>query len=365
MNRRNFMVRGAGALAGLSALGLLGNCAFAQDGAQGANMIDANTQRAIDTGLDWLSRQQDAGDGSFGTGNYRGNVAVTSLAGLAFMASGSQPNRGRYGEQVTRCVRNIINCEERGRPGFLNNQRAGFHGPMYGHGFATLFLAEVYGMINEPNLRHELRLTLGRAVRLIIDTQNDVGGWRYQPVRGDADLSVTICQIMALRAARNAGIYVPAGVARNCTQYVQRCQDPNSGGFRYQHFGGMPGFARTAAGVVALYSAGIYEGQSVERGLAYLNARRPGGGGGGGGFLNNAENAMHYFYGHYYAVQAMWIAGGDHWRNWYPAIKNELLTQYRRADGSWQQNLMCSHYCTAMALIILQVPNNYLPILQR
>jgi hypothetical protein len=362
VNRRNFMMSGAGALLGLSAANLLGRVQ-AQDVNQAAGMIDANTQNAITGSLDWLARQQHA-DGSFGTGQYNSNVAVTALCGLAFMAGGYQPGRGRYGEVVTRAVRNIVNSEDRNRPGFLNNQRAVGHGPMYGHGFAALFLAEVYGMVNEPNLRNDLRGTLGRAINLIINSQNNEGGWRYQPVRGDADLSVTICQIMALRAARNAGISVPAGVARRCTEYVQRCQDQGSGGFRYQAFGGAPGFARTAAGVVALYSAGIYEGREVERGLEYLNRFRPGGGGGGGGFLGGAEMQMHYFYGHYYAVQAMWIAGGNYWRNWYPAIRNELLTS-RRADGSWQQGLMCSNYCTAMALIILQVPNNYLPILQR
>ena len=73
---------------------------------------------------------------------------------------------------------------------------------MYGHGFATLFLAEVYGMHPDPDLRQKLV----KAVKLIINTQNDEGGWRYQPERREADISVTICQVMALRAARNAGI---------------------------------------------------------------------------------------------------------------------------------------------------------------
>ncbi len=360
MNRRTFLTRGAGALLGVAGGGLAWRT-LAQDVNQAAGMITPNTQRAIDGSLEWLSRQQHL-DGSFGTGQYHGNVAVSSLGGLALMAGGYQPGRGRYGEHVTRAVRYIVGSEDRGRPGFLNNQRAAFHGPMYGHGFATLFLAEVYGMVNDPQLRTELRRVLGDAVRLIINSQNNEGGWRYQPVRADADLSVTICQIMALRAARNAGISVPREVATKCTNYVKRCQDQNSGGFRYQTFGGGPGFARTAAGVVALYSAGEYEGKAVENGLKYLNQFRPGGGGGGGGFLGEMDH--HYYYGHYYAVQAMWIAGENYWRQWYPAIRDELLTS-RRADGSWQRGLMCSNYCTAMALIILQVPNNYLPILQR
>ena len=66
---------------------------------------------------------------------------------------------------------------------------------MYEHGFATLFLAEVYGM----SPRDDLRDKLTRAIDLIVRTQNSEGGWRYQPRREDADLSVTICQVMALR----------------------------------------------------------------------------------------------------------------------------------------------------------------------
>ena len=91
---------------------------------------------------------------------------------------------------------------------------------------------------------------------------------------------------------------------------------------------------------------------------------RPGQGRGGGLF---GDVQMHYFYGHYYAAQAMWIAGGNYWQQWYPAIRDELLnTNWRnRNEGSWYNNQICPHYCTAMALIILQIPNNYLPILQR
>ena len=102
------------------------------------------------------------------------------------------------------------------------------HGPMYSHGFGTLFLAEAYGMTHRPEIREKLR----KAVQLIIDTQNNEGGWRYQPVKHDADLSVTICQINALRAARNAGLYVPKDTVDACIQYVKQSQNPD-GGFRY------------------------------------------------------------------------------------------------------------------------------------
>src|SRR5262245_13216286 len=71
------------------------------DGA--AEMVTAPTERAIKTGLGWLARSQNA-DGSYGNGTYRGNIAVTSLAGLAFMASGSSPGRGPYGPNIDKAL---------------------------------------------------------------------------------------------------------------------------------------------------------------------------------------------------------------------------------------------------------------------
>jgi hypothetical protein len=164
---------------------------------------------------------------------------------------------------------------------------------------------------------------------------------------------------MALRSARNAGIAIPKSAVDKCTDYVKACQDRLEGWFRYMKRGGggggPQGFARTAAGVCALNAAGIYNSPEVKAGLEFLLRNKPGGGFG--------RPDMHYFYGHYYAVQAMWTAGGHYWQEWYPAIRDELLSR-QNSDGSWIDQI-CSHYGTAMACIILQVPNNYLPILQK
>src|SRR5205823_5648295 len=66
-------------------------------------MMTPGTDHAIQGGLAWLARNQNA-DGSFGTGTYRGNIAVTSVAGLAFMASGSTPGRGPYGAPIDKAL---------------------------------------------------------------------------------------------------------------------------------------------------------------------------------------------------------------------------------------------------------------------
>lgn len=367
-NRRQFLGLGSAALlSSASGASLLAADPVDRDrlpdGSAAKGMITPETQHAIDRGLAYLARSQNA-DYSFGTNLYMGNVAVTSLAGLAFMAGGHQPGRGKYGHVVASAVDFVLNQERKDRPGYLHNlhRNPTPHGPMYGHGFGTLFLAEVYGMVHHRRLRDKLRGTLERAVDLIIRSQNIEGGWRYQPEPKDADISVTICQIMALRAARNLGFSVPRSVADNCIRYVKNCQVASDGGFRYMAQGGGAAFARTAAGVCALYCAGLYKGREIDMGLRYLQNRKP-----GASFLEREPHQMHYFYGHYYAVQAMWTAGGDYWSGWYPAIRDELVRPPHprlRPDGSWFDQL-CHHYGTAMACIILQVPNNYLSILQK
>jgi hypothetical protein len=374
--RREFLTRG-GALVGLAAGGtalLAVPDNQMPDGSASKGMITSATQKAIDQGLAWLAQNQHE-DGSFGSPQHKGNVAISSLGALAFMSGGHQPGRGKYGKVVTRCLKYILSQEQKHPKGYLYNNSGIFngnlHGPMYGHGFATLFLGEVYGMAHKKDLRSQLRSTLKNAVQLIIDTQNGEGGWRYKPEKAEiADISVTICQIMALRSARNAGLAVPKSTVRRCIDYVKACQNlqvgMGDGGFRYTRVQGPSGFARTAAGVSALYSAGVYKGREVRAGLEYLMKFKP-------GAANNVQQGawgwremeMHYFYGHYYAAQAMWTAGGKYWKEWYPAIRDELLnSRDRKREGYWYDRI-CTHYGTAMALIILQIPNNYLPILQK
>lgn len=306
--------------------------------------LSSEHRAVIDKGLAWLARQQ-AADGSFGDMSHYGpHVGITGLAGLAFMADGNMPGRGRYGHVVEGALNFVLNHSS--ESGLIAAETT--HGPMYGHGFATLFVAEVYGMSPKP----EVRETLRKAIRLIVNTQNDEGGWRYQPVRNDADISVTICQIMALRAARNAGIYVDKGVIDRAVDYVKISQNPD-GGFRYMTSSGGSAFARSAAGVAALQYAGVYGGDEVERGLEYVKRFAP----------PQDQTVGHYFYGHYYAAQAMFLAGDKHWRMWWPAIRNELVEK-QEPEGCWRGQAG-QEYGTAMALIILQMPNRLLPIFQK
>ena len=155
--------------------------------------ITPKQQQAVEKGLVWLANHQGR-EGSYGGDGMGKHAGITGLAGLAFMQEGNLPNRGKYGDNVNKCLDFILSAsQESGLISADNSQ-----GPMYGHGFATLFLAEVYGMTGDDRVKEKLQ----KAVRLIERTQNSEGGWRYLPQPYDADISVTICQVMALRRAR-------------------------------------------------------------------------------------------------------------------------------------------------------------------
>jgi hypothetical protein len=312
-----------------------------------ADLVTAETQAAVDRGPAYLASTVNE-DGSFGSGPMSRNVGVVALAGMSFLAGGNVPGRGRFGVACSEALRYILSQSRDN--GYIVDVPSTTHGPMYGHGFSTLFLAEVYGMTQDSEVRDKL----AKAVELIVESQNDEGGWRYNPRPEDADISVTICQIMALRAARNAGIHVPIETVEKCVDYVKRCQNVD-GGFSYTAQDGPSAFPRSAAGVVALYSAGVYEGDEVRKGLSYLKQYQPTAGA--------RPDEMYFYYGHYYAVQAMWTAGGEYWQEWYPPVR-DLLLAAQAEDGRWRDD-MGAEYGTAMACIILQMPNNYLPIFQR
>ncbi len=356
MDRRTFGKYAAGlGLAGISSplLSSLANATTVDRRAsQGekspAELVTKETKRAIDRGLNFLLRNQittGRNRGAFGSSGKAAGVATASLGGLAMMCGGNAPGHGAFGKSIDLAVEFVMkNTRD---SGYIAKTEAGSHERMYGHGFGMLFLSQAYGMTQKKEIRDKLK----KAVALTCKCQNAQGGWRYQPVKQDADLSITVCQIMGLRGARDAGIDVPDDVRSKCIDYVRKSQNKSNGSFRYTQQGGHTTFAMTAAGVTSLYSAGIYEGEEIEKALKYLMRYKPSGTPSGG----------HYFYSNYYAVQAMWHAGGDYWAQWYPLIRDQLVKNQSSA-GSWRSSEAGPEFGAAMAGIILQMPLNYLPV---
>ena len=358
---------------------LCGALALPARAQEGDGEMTPAAREAVERGLAALAAAQNA-DGSWmarvgakvgetysvqGRGPHAG---VTSIACLAFLAGGNTPSCGRYSQAVDRGLDYILSCV--GPDGWIGSANT----RMYSHSFATLFLDEVYGESSRPDLREKLKAS----INLLVRSQNEEGGWRYLPMDRDSDISVTVCVIQALRVARNNGIHVPADTVQKALDYVKRSHVKRfpgapwlSGGFKYQPAQAESSHNRvtyslTAAGLTALYGLGVYHSEMLGDGLAFLE--RP---------QNRAEIApwgrrgpspgasvrFDYFYGNYYAAQAMFQAGGDRWARWFSQTRDEI-TALQRPDGMWV-DAVDSAYATAMACLILQVPYRYLPIFQR
>ncbi len=355
MNRRGFLrMASIGTVAGVGAV-----ASHAQN--DPSELYTGEMEAAISRGLAYLARSQ-AANGSWDDGQLP-NIAVSGLAALALMAGGHHPGRGIHGRAVSRALDYFLTRAHADPPGYLHGgSDINNHGQMYEHGFGTLFLAELSGMLPDRERQRRLRDLLERSIGVTLRAQNKDGGWRYLPRDGDADVSVTVAQLMALRAAKNAGVFVPKSTVDKAVDYIRGCQLPD-GGFRYIKGvdAGGSAFPRSAAALVGLYSAGIYDDPATRRALRYLQQFPP------GGFGNRDPRVeRYYYYAHYYAALAMWTAGGTAWSSWFPAIRDDLLLRARSGPASiWSDFGHGSAYATAMACIILQLPNNYLPILQK
>ena len=331
---------------------------------------------AIDRGLRYLRQtQQTDGGWPAGAGNnfppggwdggQRGGFsdpAVTALAVMAFLSAGHVPGEGRDGAAVERGIRFVMNTQQ---PNGVFASQFGGMTEMYYHGICTLMLAEAAGMA-DGRAADELRQRLEAAVKVILHAQRkgahrDNGGWRYQVNGWDADLSVTGWQLMALRAARNIGCDIPAARIRAAVEYIQRCHDPVTGGYRYTTASHVT-IPCTGTGVLALELCGKEYHRSPEalRAGAYI-------------LKNNLDpNTSHFFYGVYYTSQGMFQLGDNYWKSYRPRLHELLLrSNPPRANGEWtghggfDDNRFGPCYCTAMAILALTVEYRYLPIYQR
>jgi squalene cyclase len=313
--------------------------------------VTKDTHRAIENGLKFLVREQSK-DGSWRTGGGYGSypVAMTGLAGLALVASGSTPVRGPYAKHVRRAV---SFCLSQQQPNGLITSPSEESRSMYGHGFSTLFLSQVYGMEEDKNRQQRIRYALEKAVQLIARSQSSDGGWLYTPdARGDEG-SVTVTQVQAMRGSRNAGVHVPKATIAKAIRYIERSQNPDGGiSYSVRSRGSRP--AITAAACAVLYNAGSYDSASAEKCFQYAWRHcQPGGGSQG-----------HSYYTQLYMSQAAWQKGDKRWNQYYPKIQRWLL-QMQQGNGSWQGDHVGLVYGTAIALLILQIPYNNLPVLSR
>jgi len=310
--------------------------------------IDERSHRAIERGLQYLDRIQGR-DGAWG-GGATYPTAMTALAGLAMLGAGHTPGRGRYGKDVERAVNYLLRNQD--RTGLISTQAEGGRA-MHGHGFATTFLAQACGMDAEPERTARVRKAVQKAVILIARTQSPQGGWYYQPQSGMDEGSVTVTEVQGLRAARNIGVTVPPKTIAKAVEYMKKSQN-SDGSIRYSlRMGGSQGRpALTAAGCEVFFSLGMYDAPETKKAMNKLRSD-----------MKSGRNTGHKAYFDFYAGQAIFQAGGDDWKKFYPPMRERILKE-QQASGSWRGSIS-EVYCTAIYLMLLELPYRYLPVFQR
>jgi hypothetical protein len=315
--------------------------------------IPRDVRELYDRGLQYLAKTQSE-NGDWPGGGGENGPGTTGMAMMVFLACGEDPNFGPYSNHIRLAIRNMIKAQD---------SSTGIMGPsMYHHGFATLALAEAYGVVDERGLWPDGKgpRTIGQALELAVrgaltsQKKNPLGAWRYSPDAHDADTSVSGAVFVGLLAARNAGIEVPdESIDKAISFYAQMTSA--SGEVAYQ---GMAGFgdslARSSIATLVYSVARRKDLKQFKATLEYLRQRADQPGGGQAGWTE---------YARYYEAQALFQGDVAVWEKWNRMLVRQLK-QAQMADGSirGQQGAAVG---TSLSLLALAVNFRFLPIYER
>jgi hypothetical protein len=337
---------------------------------------------SIDRALDWLVTQQRS-DGSFPTIE-RGQPGVTSLCVLAFMAHGHTADEGKYGQQLDRAADYITACQKQNGlitqlgpegPRITSDVTTAIGEPAaYNHAIGSLTLSEMYGM-GAPKRAAQLKQVIEKSLAATLEMQRwpkdlpiDRGGWRYITDDGinDSDLSITGWQLMFLRSSRNAGFHVPQQPIDDAVAYVRRTFNARYGSFGYvtgpntQGSRGMAG-----AGILALAHAGFHHSAEAQRAGQWMLAHSF------DEYNGNDTSAVdRYHYSLFNACQGMYQLGSPYWEKFFPRVVATMLA-HQNPNGSWNAESLQrdtqfgNSYTTALSVLALGAPNQFLPVFQR
>lgn len=321
-------------------------------GEQFGEVVPRDVREMYDRGLGFLVATQQENGGW--TGGHSG-PGVEGMALMAMLASGEDPNFGKYSGNVKRVLRKLIRDQDRST-GIMGSS-------MYDHGFATLALAEAYGAVDERTLwpaggNEQQQRTVGEALELAVrgsitsQKKNPFGAWRYSPDANDADTSVSGAILVSLLAARNAGIEVPDEAIDRAISYF-KSMTSSSGQVAYS--GGFGGFDESLARIsIATLVYAVSRRKDMDEfksTLNYLTSR-----------LEQPAGSYEQ-YTRYYQAQALFQGDVEAWERW-----NKLLVRDLKAsqsdDGSFRGQFGAS-VDTSLSLLALALNYRFLPIYER
>ena len=314
--------------------------------------VPRDVREIYDKGLQFLVTTQSQEGGWLGGQTGPG---VTGLGLMVFLASGEDPNFGKYSGNVRRAVRNLITEQDK-NTGYLGSS-------MYHHGFGMLGLAEAYGAVDDRRVWPDgtKGRTIGEALELAVraaltsQKDNSRGAWRYSPTDYEADTSVSGAVLVGLLAARNAGIEVTDTAIDKAITYYTQMTSP-SGQVAYS--GGLGGFdeslARISIATLVYSVAKRKDLPQFKATLGYLVNKIEFTGSSGFGWIN---------YQRYYQAQALFQGDVDVWERWNKLLIRQLKTS-QLPDGSFPGQHGAS-ISTSMSLLSLALNYRLLPIYER
>ncbi len=319
-----------------------------------------------------------------GLGKHLYDPGVTGLALQAFLGAG-YTNRGKhpFAKVVSRGLRFLKNIQDpEGCFGPRSSQQY-----VYNHAMAAAAMVEAYGMTGSPIFKGSAQ----RALDFVAHTRNPYFAWRYGVKPGDNDTSVTGWMAVPLHAARlinqdaikrgkPAPLTIDEQAFEGIKAWLDKVTDPGTGRVGYIQRGGSPARPRelvdrfpgessesmTAVGVLLRIMGGEDPRTSkrVKKGLALIAKKPP--------VWNLTNGRIDMVYWHW-GMQAMFQAGGEHYRGWLRAAKGAIVDTQRldttacSYQGSWDPvgpwGLDGGRvYSTALMALTLQVRYRYVRV---
>ncbi|WFB37722.1 terpene cyclase/mutase family protein [Kiritimatiellota bacterium B12222] len=320
----------------------------------------AQVEIALDNAFEFLIKTQQP-DGSF-PGEYGKSAGIVALAGMSVLSAGHTPGPDRYGEFINGCIDYVL--KQQNEDGYILTSNGKDKG-LYSHNISTLFLAEVSGMM-DPDREPKVKQGLQQAIQVILRAQDvkkksgHEGGWRYSPRSSDSDLSVSGWALMALKAARLNGAMVPKENIDYAVKYMLSTQIDN-GGFNYQKGKGNGRITLTGMSVLCLNLTGHHNSPEVQRGQDYIMKH----------YKNIPKDNYECYALYYNAQSAFqmggenWKALGGWLYNRYLPLQKADGSWGRDASGGSSAEKNTPVYRTSMIVLSLTVPYRQLPIYQR
>ncbi len=184
------------------------------------------------------------------------------------------------------------------------------------------------------------------------------GGWRYSPDSTDSDISLTGWQVLALKAAANAGFVIPDHVFPAAARFVRSLFGKEDGSFLYDSPGERgDSCARAGMGALSLQLSGYPKDPMILPAIRFMqhhpprwNVEKPGNG--------------YPFYYWYYGTRVMYLAGGEDWRIWKDWMCR-FLVDHQNPDGSWdgaESEESLDIYRAALGALMLEFCCGHVPI---